>query len=71
MVAGSFFGMAGNAGRVVIDPANTGGTIVYAGGVDIDDTFAGNIDLLRASTTAEQVWQNKKALSVAKYLGLK
>ena len=58
MVTGSFIGMAGTGGRLVIDIANTGGTAVYGGAILVDDTFSANIDTLQNSSTAGAVWDH-------------
>lgn len=77
MVPGSFLGISGTGGRVVIDDATgstiTGGTVVYAGAIQVDDTYGANLDLLRDSTTASDVWDkvieaNYKASEVLKLL---
>lgn len=56
MVTGSFLGVAGTGGRLITDTSNTGGTMVYAGAIGVDDTFGANLDLLKDSTTSGQVW---------------
>lgn len=64
MVAGSFIGMSGTGGRLIIDVANTGGTAVYAGAIDIDDTFAASVDVLKNTTTANAVWMQAKGMDL-------
>lgn len=56
MVTGSFLGVSGTGGRVIPDTSNTGGTVVYAGAIGVDDTFGANLDTLQDSTSASQTW---------------
>jgi hypothetical protein len=55
MVTGSFLGIAGTGGRVIPDVSNTGGTVVFAGAIDVDNTYGDNLDLLQDSSIARQV----------------
>ena len=63
MITGSFLGISGTGGRVIIDNADgdsiTGGTVVYAGAIDVDDTYGANLDALNDSTSAGQVWNKQ------------
>lgn len=56
MVAGSFIGMSGTGGRLVIDSTCAGGTAVYGGSILIDNTLGGTLDSLKNSSVAGAVW---------------
>lgn len=70
MITGSVFGMSGT-GRVIPHTSNTGGTVVYAGGMLVDSTEAARLDELRDSTSAGAVVANPLTLTVGKFIGLK
>lgn len=57
MVAGSFLGIAGTGGRLVIDSTSTGGTAVYGGSILIENN--GTVDTLRNSSVAGAVWDQE------------
>ena len=57
MVTGSIFGMTGIGGLVVIDVANTGGNVSYAGGILLDpasDETA--VDNVQKYNIPDQAW---------------
>lgn len=71
MVTGSVLGVSGGGGIIRVDVANTGGTIIWGGGVTAETTNSGLLDVFNDSSISGQVWADIRALTVTKYLGLK
>lgn len=57
MTTGSFLGMSGTGGRLVIDSTSTGGTAVYGGSILIENN--GTVDTLQNSSVAGAVWDQE------------
>ena len=71
MVTGSVLGVSGAGGIIRIDPANTGGTVVWGGSTSAESANSELLDVFNDSSISGQVWDSIRALTVAKYLGLK
>ncbi len=56
MVTGSFFGASGTGGRIEPQISNTGGQVVLGGSLILNDTYAANLDIVKDSSVAGDVW---------------
>lgn len=71
MVAGSFLGVSGTGGIVLIDSSCTGGTLTYGGSIEFEGTNADLLDSVVAASVSTQVWEEGKALTKQIWFGAK